>query len=106
MYNDFSGLAQLRADASRDAPGTAKDVARQFESLFVQMMIKSMRTAGQVLGEKKDTSYQDMFDKQIAIELTREKGIGLADMMLSQLSISEAQAAETKQPAADTGGVK
>lgn len=92
-YNDFTGLAELRAEAAKNTPETApevaKNVARQFEAIFVQMMLKSMRDASEVLGEKKDTSYQDMFDQQISLELTKEKGLGLADMMLRQLSVAD-----------------
>ncbi len=92
IYNDFAGLATMRAKAAQNSPETAPEVtreaARQFEALFVQMMLKSMRDASEVLGEKKDTSYQDMFDEQISLDLTKEKGLGLADMMLRQLSVT------------------
>ena len=85
MYSDFNGLASLRAGAAAQNPEAAKETARQFEALFVQMMLKSMRDASAVLGEERDTTYEEMFDRQIAMEMTREKGIGLADVMLQQL---------------------
>ena len=83
--NDFQGLAQLRHDASVPSQETAREAARQFEALFVQMMLKSMRDANAVLGESQDTTYQEMFDQQIAMEMTRGKGLGIAEMMSRQL---------------------
>lgn len=83
--HDFQGLARLRADAARESPEATREAARQFEALFVQMMLKSMRTAGAVLGEKRDTTYEDMFDQQVAMEMTRQRGLGLADMLVRQL---------------------
>jgi flagellar protein FlgJ len=89
--NDFQGLAQLRYDASAHSPEAAREAARQFEALFVQMMLKSMRDANAVLGESQDTTYQEMFDQQIAMEMTRGKGLGMADMMARQLGITPEQ---------------
>ena len=83
--HDFQGLARLRADAARESPEATREAARQFEALFVQMMLKSMRSAGAVLGEQRDTTYEDMFDQQVAMEMTRERGLGLADMLVRQL---------------------
>jgi flagellar protein FlgJ len=95
--NDFQGLAQLRQDASVPSQDTAREAARQFEALFVQMMLKSMRDANAVLGESQDTTYQEMFDQQIAMEMTRGRGLGIADMMSRQLGIT------SQQPAAQVG---
>ena len=92
-FNDFQGLAQLRHDASARSPEAAREAARQFEALFVQMMLKSMRDANAVLGESQDTTYQEMFDQQIAMEMTRGKGLGMADMMARQLGITPEQPA-------------
>jgi len=89
IYNDFSGLANLQARASQRAPEATREAMRQFEALFVQMMLKSMRSAGAILGEERDTTYEEMFDQQIAMELTKEKGIGIADMLVRQLSTAE-----------------
>jgi flagellar protein FlgJ len=67
-YNDFQGLSKLRSDAAARAPEATREAARQFEALFVQMMLKSMRDANAVLGEKRDTTYEEMFDKQISFD--------------------------------------
>lgn len=86
MYSDFSGLAQLREAARDKSPEAAREAAQQFEALFVQMMLQSMRSASSVLGEQRDTTYEEMFDRQIALELTRGKGLGIADLLMKQLA--------------------
>lgn len=89
IYNDFNGLANLKARAAKESPEATREAARQFESLFVQMMLKSMRSASAVLGEKRDTTYEEMFDQQIAIEMTRDRGIGMAELLVRQLAPSK-----------------
>jgi len=99
-YNDFQGLSQLRSEARVRSPEATREAARQFEALFVQMMLKSMRDANAVLGEERDTTYEEMFDKQISMEMTKGKGLGMADMMLRQLGGAEPAAAATPEPLA------
>ncbi len=85
---DFRGLAELRARAaSGESTETAREAARQFEALFVQMMLKGMRDATAALGEDRDRTYEEMFDQQIALEMTRGQGIGLADLLVQQLRL-------------------
>ncbi len=88
MYTDMSGLAKLRAQASQKSPEANKEVARQFEALFIQTMLKAMREASQ-LSETTDGEqtrfYQEMYDKQIALDLARKDGIGLASIIERQL---------------------
>ncbi len=93
MYSDFSGLARLREEARDKSPEAAREAAQQFEALFVQMMLQSMRSASAVLGEERDTTYEEMFDKQIALELTRGKGLGLADLLMKQLAFEGSEGA-------------
>lgn len=91
VYTDFSGLAQLRADARHDGQSSEaiEEVARQFESIFTQMMLKSMRDASPVEGGLFDNDqskmYREMFDKQVALTLSEGRGIGLKEMLIRQL---------------------
>lgn len=88
VYTDFEGLAALRAKAREDQHAALDQVARQFESLFLQMMLKSMRDAslgGGLLDNKQTEFYREMYDKQIAVDMTRREGIGLADVLKRQL---------------------
>jgi peptidoglycan hydrolase FlgJ len=87
-FMDIQGLASLRSHA-RGAPGAAiSEVAGQFESLFVQMMLKSMRDAtvdGGLFDSSQLDTYQQMFDQQISLELSQQGGIGLAEILVAQL---------------------
>lgn len=103
MYTDPQGLAQLRAKARAEggdrSPETLRAVAGQFEALFVQMMLKNMRAAS--LGEgafdsEQTQFYQGMFDQQIALELSRGKGLGIADVLVRQLGGSGAAGAHER----------
>jgi flagellar protein FlgJ len=89
LYSDMSGLTRLRARVAERTPDANKEVARQFEALFVQSMLKAMRQAS-LLSESTDGEqtrfYQDMFDKQIALDLARKNSIGLAPVIERQLS--------------------
>jgi flagellar protein FlgJ len=92
-YTDFNGLAALRSQAQGQSPEALKAVAQQFESLFLDMMMKSMRDAnlGAGLFDSGDSQfYQEMWDKQIAMQLAKGGGLGIADMMLRQLQRSGA----------------
>jgi flagellar protein FlgJ len=88
IYTSMEGLTALKARASGDAEGSLDEVARQFESLFVQQMLKSMRQAS--LGEglmDSDQSlfYRDMYDQQLSVHLAESGGMGLAEVIKRQL---------------------
>ncbi len=89
IYTDFNGLTELKASARKQSPEARKEVARQFEAMFIQIMLKSMRDAGSLGeggGESDQTRfYQQMFDQQIALDLANNKGIGLAKVFEQQL---------------------
>ncbi len=104
IYTDFKGLAELRGRARDNSEETLREVAGQFEALFIQMMLKSMRDAG--LGEglmdsEHTKTYQSMYDQQLALDMSRKQGLGLAEMMVQQLR--RADMVESKPE--DTAGV-
>ena len=89
FYADFNSLAALRRDARAQDPAALREAARQFESIFAKMMLSSMRQASfgdPLLGSDQQDFYQGMFDDQIAVELTRGRGLGLADLLVQQLT--------------------
>lgn len=89
VYTDFQGLKRLRAEAQRESPEALKEVARQFEALFIQMMVKSMREASLnegIMDNDQSKLYQGMYDQQLSLELSKGKGLGLADTLVRQLS--------------------
>jgi peptidoglycan hydrolase FlgJ len=90
------GLDGLKRDvrAGDDTPETLRAVAKQFESLFAQMLIKSMRATSfgdGLMDSEQSEFYRDMFDQQMAVELSQGKGLGLADLLMRQLSGLDAQ---------------
>jgi len=96
FYADPKGLGALRHDARAQTPAAIKETAKQFESLFTSMLLKSMRAAtpkDSLSGSDQQGFYQDMFDQQIATQISRGKGLGLADMLVQQLMRNSASAA-------------
>jgi len=101
FYADFQGLDRLRASAARQDPAALREAARQFEGLFTAMMLKSMREAslGGGMGDSEETkTYQDMYDQQLALQMAHGKGLGLADMLMQQLTRANAAHASAAAP--------
>ena len=87
--NDFRHFAALRKSARADDPSALREVARQFESIFTKMMLDSMRKASfgdPLFGSDQADMYQDMMDDQLSVEMSQGKGMGLADLLIKQLS--------------------
>ena len=88
VYADFSGLAKLKTQARKDSPEALKEVARQFEAIFLSNMLKGMRDAKLADGitdNDQSKFYNDMYDKQLAVHLSGKPGVGLADLIVKQL---------------------
>ena len=94
---DFNQFAAMRVAADNKDPAVLREVAGQFEALFIQQLLKNMREAslGDPLFGNSDQHdmYQEMMDQQMAVEMASGKGIGLADMLVRQLGGNEAPAA-------------
>ena len=94
VYNDMGALADLRGRARANPNEAVEDVAQQFEALFIQMMLKSMRDAvedGGLFGSDQLDTYQQMADQQTALDMASKGGIGLAEALVAQLSRSQGQ---------------
>lgn len=92
---DPQGLAALKRAAKNGKPSeaTLKQVAQQFEALFLQMTLKSMREAGfgdELFDSEQGNFYRDMHDQQLALTLAKSQGIGLTDVLVRQLGGSKA----------------
>jgi flagellar protein FlgJ len=84
---DARAGAMLKSRAASDPKGAAKDVAKQFESLFMQELMKSMRKATESSGllENEGTQLgQEMLDTQLATKMTGLPG-GLSEAIARQL---------------------
>jgi len=105
-YGDFAGLAALRRGASNHDPAAVRAVAKQFESLFARMLIKSMRDAvgrDPIFGSDQSDAYQSMFDDQLSLDLTKGHGLGLADMLMRQLQRMGVPGANANAAGSSTG---
>jgi flagellar protein FlgJ len=87
ILDTVTGKAAQTKD-SKDA-AASKKVAKEFETLFVGMMLKSMR---ETVGKDKLTNgghgeevYRSMLDQEYAKSLTEHGGIGLTAMLERQL---------------------
>lgn len=90
IYNDFSQFTALRAEATANPNAAVEEVAAQFESIFLQQMLKSMRDASvksDLFGSSQMETYEGMADQQLALRLSEQGGIGLARMMVEQMQI-------------------
>ena len=85
---DVQGVEKLRTQVKNDPDKALKEVAQQFEVLFINMLLKSMREATPkdgALDSDQTRFYSSMLDSQYAQTMSA-KGIGLADMMVKQLT--------------------
>lgn len=90
-YTDLSSLNSIREIGRQDKNQALGEIAKQFESMMVRMMMKSMRSANQVFSEgnlfssNEGEMYEQMFDDQMALTLSQGRGLGVADVMVRQL---------------------
>lgn len=92
---ELTGLNAIRQQ-SKASDGDSKkaalqEAAQQFEAIFMQMLLKSMRKAQDVLesdspfNSESTKFYRDMNDQQMAIELSSNGSLGLTDLIVRQL---------------------
>jgi flagellar protein FlgJ len=85
---DTNSLSQLKRDAKENSPDAIKGVAKQFEAIFMNMMLKSMRDAtpqDSPFDNEQSRTFTSMLDQQLSSNLA-SKGLGLADVLARQLS--------------------
>jgi flagellar protein FlgJ len=85
-YFDPSGISP---QAVRSEEGI-RTLTQQFQGLFLQEMLKSMRKASQVmqsdLTSGMDTTFLEMMDNQMALSMAEDDAMGLTDLLMEQLS--------------------
>lgn len=90
---DPRALGDLKRQAREGTPEALAAAARQFEALFLQMVLKSMRDATPSNGltdSDQSRMYQSLLDQQLAQNLTQQKGTGLAQVLIRQLGANTA----------------
>ena len=101
-YLDFSGLGELRGKAQRNDDSALRETAQQFEAMFIQMMLKSMREAVQkndpMRSSQQDT-FEEMYDRELSMQLAKRNTLGVADMIVKTVERNNAGGAEFKAKA-------
>ncbi len=85
---DVQGVDALRRTVRSSPQEGLKQASKQFEVLFMQMVLKSMREATPsdgIFGSQQEKLYTSMLDQQMAQSLSG-RGLGLAEAMYAQLS--------------------
>ena len=91
---DTKGLSELKQSAKDGSPDALKGAATQFEAMFINMMMKSMRDATPqegLLDNQQSKVFTSMLDQQMSQNLAK-RGVGLADVLVRQLSAQAAGA--------------
>ena len=90
---DLQQLDQLRQRGLSNDESALRAAAQQFEALFMNQLMKSMRQANKVFEDEENPLssrdvefFQDMHDNQLTSELSSQGSLGLADLMVQQLS--------------------
>lgn len=91
-YHDLTSLQQIRSSAGKDDKAALRQAAEQFESIFFSMLLSSMRKANAgfevdgIMNSQTTKFYRDMHDSQLATDLAQKGALGLADLLVQQLS--------------------
>jgi len=93
LYSDLNSLQSLKTEAKNNSPEALREVAQQFEQIFLGQMLKSMRDANEAFSDPDNVFtggdvrfYQDMLDQQMTLDMVKGRGIGLTDVLVRQLS--------------------
>lgn len=88
---DTKGLGDLKQSAKAGSPGALKEAATQFEAMFINMMMKTMREATPqegIMDNQQSKMFTTMLDQQLSQNLAK-RGMGLADVLTRQLTSNQ-----------------
>ena len=91
IYSDIHSLNRIREQATNDSRGAIKAAAKEFEAFFMNMMLKSMRQASEVIGDdslfssSQEKMFTGMLDEQMSAELSQKGTLGIAELMTRNL---------------------
>ncbi len=89
LYMNMQQFSDMKLAARQNSRAAGKAAAQQFEGLFIQMMLKEMRAAAK-FDESQHSSnmdfYTDMYDKQLSMTLSKQGGIGIAEVLEKQIN--------------------
>ena len=94
-FLDINGLNDIRVQSNKtdkaSKEAALETAAKQFEAIFMQMLLKSMRAAQDVLesdspfNSESTKFYRDMHDQQLSVELSENGSLGLSELIVRQL---------------------
>lgn len=87
-YHDFHALTRLRGQVNEKPQGALKQTAQQFEAYFLQEMMRSMRKTvekSDLVEQGTVEFYEEMMDKEFAMLMAKNGGIGLAQTLEAQI---------------------
>lgn len=87
-YMDLKDLQSIRKDGVDDKEAALEKIAKQFESIMLHTMLKTMRESNAAFSEGSSSEmqfHQDMFDHQLGLNMSQGKGLGIADSFLRQM---------------------
>ena len=96
---DFAGMASLRGQAQQKTDKATRETATQFEAMFINEMLKSMRQTiekSDLNGSDAEDTFQEMYDRELSQQLAKRNTLGVADMLVKHLDRANAP-----QPAFD-----
>ena len=100
ILSTSSDTAQMRLLANNGDAAANEEILQQFEALFLQQMLKSMRTAslGDGLFQSEQTEfYRDMYDQHVATDLAKRGIVGIGDLIGEQLGVARTEEHSTEE---------
>ena len=90
---DFAGMASLRGQAQQKTDKATRETATQFEAMFINEMLKSMRQTiekSDLNGSDAEDTFQEMYDRELSQQLAKRNTLGVADMLVKHLDRANA----------------
>ncbi|MGO3345044.1 MAG: flagellar assembly peptidoglycan hydrolase FlgJ [Marinomonas sp.] len=89
FFGNFSALTDLKTKAKKDPDAALKEVAQKFEAIFINMLLKNMRTSSESIGgglfsSSQTKQYQGMMDTQMSQSLSKTGGFGIANALMRE----------------------
>ena len=91
IYLDLNSGSKIKNLVGQNEEKAIKEAAKQFESFFVNLLMKEMRNSTQSVREggmfdsSEYSTYQEMFDQQISLEISNKGSFGIADVLTKQI---------------------
>lgn len=89
FFGNFSALSALKTKAQKDPDAALKEVAQKFEAIFINMLLKNMRTSSESIGgglfsSSQTKQYQGMMDTQMSQSLSKSGSFGIANALMRE----------------------